>query len=261
MPWRKTKDPYKILVSEVMLQQTQVARVLLKYKEFLREFPTLRSLAKASDKKLLKAWQGLGYWKRALALKNTAKTILKEYKGRFPKDPNTLQTLPGIGPYTARALACFAFEHREAFLDTNIRQVYLHCFFLGKKNISDKQILRIGHKVISSISRHSSGLRYPRITSREWHYALFDYGAMVLKDKKINKQSKHYTKQSKFAGSFRSFRTKVMHFLLDQPKQTATTSKLKLILKKEESPYAPEKILASLEKDGLIKKKQNYYTL
>ena len=84
---------------------------------------------------------------------------------------------------------------------------------------------------------------------------------MVLKDKKINKQSKHYTKQSKFAGSFRSFRTKVMHFLLDQPKQTATTSKLKLILKKEESPYAPEKILASLEKDGLIKKKQNYYTL
>lgn len=261
MSWKNTKDPYKILVSEVMLQQTQVARVLPKYKEFLKEFPTLQVLAKASDKKLLRVWQGLGYWRRALGLKNTAKAILKEYKGKFPKDPKVLETLPGIGPYTARALACFAFDHSEAFLDTNIRRVYLHFFFPKKKNISDKQILKIAQKAIPSISSHNSRLRYPITTSRKWHYALFDYGATVLKDKKVNKQSRHYTKQSKFAGSFRSFRTKVIHFLLEQPQQTATKTKIRQLLKTAKNPYAPEKILASLEKDSLIKRKRNSYSL
>ena len=98
MPWRKTKDPYKILVSEVMLQQTQVARVLPKYKEFMQEFPTLKALAKTPDKKLLKVWQGLGYWKRALGLKNTAKQIIREHAGVFPKDPGMLEKFPGICP-------------------------------------------------------------------------------------------------------------------------------------------------------------------
>ncbi len=249
MPWRKTKDPYKILVSEVMLQQTQVPRVLLKYQEFLKEFPTLKSLAHAPDRKLLKVWAGLGYWKRALALKKTAKSILKKHQGKFPKDPKTLETFPGIGPYTARALACFAFQNKDAFLDTNIRRVYLHFFFSKKKNVSDKKILEVAQKAVWSKN------------SRTWHYALFDYGAVVLKDKKINKQSKHYAKQSKFKGSFRSFRTKVMRFLLDQSKQTATASKIHRLLKKANSPYTPERILAALEKDDLIKKKRGSYSL
>jgi len=256
MPWRNTKDPYKILVSEVMLQQTQVARVLPKYKEFLQEFPTLQSLAKTPDKKVLRVWAGLGYWKRALSLKKTAKEILKEHKGKFPKEPKTLESLPGIGPYTARAVACFAFQNQDTFLDTNIRRVYLHFFFppstnsgQATKKVSDKEILTITQKAVW------------KKNPREWHYALFDYGAMVLKHKKINKQSQHYAKQSKFEGSFRSFRTKVMRFLLDQPRQTATTSTIQLLLKKEQSPYLPEKILASLVKDGLIKKKGGSYSL
>ena len=249
MPWRETDNPYKILVSEVMLQQTQVARVLPKYKEFLKEFPTLQSLAKTPDGKLLKVWRGLGYWKRALSLKKAAKEIIKSHEEKFPENPKDLQKLPGIGPYTAGAIACFAFQNKDAFLDTNIRRVYLHFFFPKKKDVSDKEILHIAEKAVW------------KKNPRQWHYALFDYGATVLKDKKINKQSKHYSKQSRFEGSLRSFRTKVMRFLLDQPNQTATASKIQRLLKKAKSPYVPEKILASLEKDGLIKKKRNFYSL
>ncbi len=249
MPWRKTKDPYKILVSEVMLQQTQVIRVLPKYKEFLKEFPTLSSLIKTSDKKLLHVWAGLGYWKRALSLKKTAQIISKEYQGKFPKEPELLKKLPGIGPYTARAVACFAFLNKDAFLDTNIRRVYLYFFFPKKNNISDREIFIVAKKAVW------------KKNPREWHYALLDYGAVILKDKKINKQSKHYAKQNKFEGSFRSFRTTVIRFLLDQPEQTATMGKIDRLLKKSKSPYASTRILEALKKDGLTKNKGNSYSL
>ena len=285
LPWRKTRDPYKILVSEVMLQQTQVTRVIPKYEEFLKAFPTLEKLAKAPNKKLLKIWSGLGYWRRAKYLKETAKIILvarapsyqtsprrrfgmvplradKSPRAQTPKSrrdfegrsfgislPEHLEELPGIGHYTACALACFAFGSSEAFLDTNIRRVYLHFFFRNRKNVPDKKIRKIAQKAVWEKN------------PREWHYALFDYGALVLKNKDINKRSKHYAKQSKFEGSFRSFRTKIMRFLLDQQKQTATKSKIKRFLKEAQSPYTPEKVLAALEKDGLIKKKRNSYSL
>ena len=253
LPWRNTKDPYHILVSEVMLQQTQVARVLPKYKEFLQKFPTLKTLAEASDKTILQTWASLGYWRRAKYLKQIAKIlgnlVPKSLGTKFPSTPDALEMLPGIGHYTARALACFAFGNTEAFLDTNIRRVYLHFFFPERKNVSDAEILPIAKRAVW------------KKNPREWHYALFDYGATVLKDKKINKRSKHYAKQSKFEGSFRSFRTKVMRFLLDQPNQTAASSKIERLLTKSGSPYATEKIFASLEKDGLIKKKGNSLSL
>lgn len=258
MPWRTIKGPYKILVSEIMLQQTQVSRVIPKYLAFLKEFPTVSSLAKAPRLKLLKAWAGLGYWRRALLLQNTAHIIQNTYAGKFPQDPKTLETLPGIGRYTARALACFAFGNTEAFLDTNIRRVYLHFFFPNRKNVSDKEILKIAQKCLYSVSHDR---RKKSITAREWHYALFDYGATALKDKAINKRSRHYTKQSKFEGSFRSFRTKIMRFLLEQPNQKATANKIQRMLQKEGSPYPSEKLLASLEKDDLIKRKGYSYSL
>lgn len=248
LPWRNTKDPYRILVSEVMLQQTQVARVLPKYKEFLHEFPTLKKLAKAPDKILFKTWAGLGYWRRARFLKETAQKITKSYRS-FPKEPKILQTFPGIGIYTARALSCFAFGNTEAFLDTNIRRVYLHFFFPKRTNVSDTEILPIAQRAVW------------KKDPREWHYALFDYGATVLKDKKINTRSKHYAKQSKFKGSFRSFRTTVIRFLLDQPNQTTTQNRIKHFLKEAQSPYTLTKILTALEKDGLIKRKRNSYSL
>lgn len=259
LPWRNTKDPYRILVSEIMLQQTQVMRVIPKYTEFLKAFPTLEKLAKAPNRKLLKVWAGLGYWRRARHLKETAKIIVEAKKTVF-SEPKDLETLPGIGPYTARAIACFAFGSAEAFLDTNIRRVYLHFFFPKKHDVSDKEILPIAQKATSNLCS-SKKLMYPKITPKEWHYALFDYGATVLKDKKINKRSKHYSKQSKFAGSLRSFRTKVMRFLLDQQDQKATKSRLARLLKEAQSPYPAEKVLAALEKDSLIKKRRNSYSL
>ncbi|MDA1337303.1 MAG: A/G-specific adenine glycosylase [bacterium] len=268
MPWRNTHDPYKILVSEVMLQQTQVARVLLKYKEFLKEFPTLQSLARASDKKLLFVWAGLGYWKRALSLKKTAQIIARNYQGKFPKEPTLLTKLPGIGPYTAGAVACFAFGHQEAFLDTNIRRVYLYFFFppstssgQTSKKVSDKEILAIAQKALISLPNHGTVLIQPIITPREWHYALLDYGAVALKDKRINKQSQHYKKQSKFTNSFRSFRAQVLHFLLQEPKQTATINKIEKLLTKVKSPYKSKEILLALTKDGLVKKKGTSYSI
>jgi len=251
LPWRNTFDPYKILVSEIMLQQTQISRVLPKYKEFLKAFPTLSILARARDKRLLKVWQGLGYWRRAKYLKETAKIVVK--KNTIFSKPEYLEKLPGIGHYTARAIACFAFQNTEAFLDTNIRRVYLHFFFPKRQNVADSEILPIAQKAVWQKN------------SREWHYALFDYGAMVLKDKKINKQSKHYRKQSKFEGSFRSFRTKVVKFLLLQPKNKATQKTIESFLRKElarqKSRHAVSEIVGSLLKDNLIKKSSTSYSL
>ena len=247
MPWRRTRDPYKILVSEIMLQQTQISRVLPKYKEFLKEFPTLQSLAKASDKKLLKVWSGLGYWRRAKFLKETAKVISKKYKGKFPRNPKVLETLPGIGHYTARALSCFAFNNPDVFLDTNIRRLYLHFFFRNKRDISDKEILEIAQKAVW------------KKNPREWHYALFDYGAIQLRDKNINRRSRHYHKQSTFKGSFRSFRAKVVKFLLSHPNNKTSHKALENFLRKEKSPYPAAKILNALVKDKILKKSEKYY--
>lgn len=266
LPWRRTRDPYKILVSEVMLQQTQISRVLPKYKEFLHAFPTLEALAKAPDKKLLNVWAGLGYWRRAKFLKKTAKIILKQYKGKFPKIPKELEKLPGVGPYTARALACFAFGNTEAFLDTNIRRVYLNFFFPKSKKVPDKKILEIAQKTTTSLRIYENS-KYRLVTPREWHYALFDYGALVLKDKTINKRSRHYHKQSKFEGSFRSFRTKAVRFLLKQPKNRATHRQLSSFLQKElvdlkgQQVYTPKQIIDALLKDNLIKKSATHYFL
>lgn len=244
LPWRKTKNPYRIMVSEIMLQQTQVSRVLPKYKEFLHAFPDIKTLANCKDADLLALWSGLGYWRRARFLKEACKAILKNHNGTFPKDIPTLLTLPGIGPYTAGAIACFAFGNTDAFIDTNIRRVYLHFFFSDQKDISDSEILKIAKKAV------------PKNDPASWHWALFDYGAMVLKDKKINRNSRHYAKQSKFTGSFRSYRAKALRFLLasenKEVKKEILEDFLEDILRKDERDFSVKEILDSLEADKLI---------
>lgn len=245
LPWRRTHNPYRIMVSEIMLQQTQVSRVLPKYKEFLQAFPTPKALATSNDAQLLRIWSGLGYWRRARFLKETCKKIEKDFSGKFPKGTQTLKTLPGIGPYTAGAISCFAFGNGEPFIDTNIRRVYLHFFFKDKRDVSDSEILPLAQKAI--------GNQDPR----EWHWALFDYGALVLKDKKINRKSRHYNKQSKFDGSFRSYRAKLLRFLLEQKNQRLTTELatefLEDALRKDERDYSPQEILESLQTDSLVR--------
>jgi A/G-specific adenine glycosylase len=123
LPWRNENDPYRVLVSEVMLQQTQVSRVLTKYPRFLKRFPTFKKLANAKTSDVIKAWEGMGYNNRALRLQRLAVTVLDQHRGRLPESIRELQALPGIGRYTAHALACFSFGRRVPVVDTNIKRV------------------------------------------------------------------------------------------------------------------------------------------
>ena len=245
MPWRDTRDPYKILVSEVMLQQTQVSRVLPKYEKFLREFPTLEALASSSQSNLLRTWQGLGYWNRALRLRDAARMVVNEFGGQFPRDPATLKKLPGVGPYTAGAVACFAFGSAEPFLDTNIRRVYLFFFFPGEDDVPDGRIMET--------ARQAVWIDDPR----EWGYALFDYGATEPRDRTINRRSRHYSRQSAFEGSFRSFRTQALRHVLAQ--EDATISRMELeqfvgtLLENGDFSYTPQEVVSALVQDGLLR--------
>lgn len=141
LPWRNTIDPYAIWVSEIMLQQTQVARVIEKYTLFLTYFPNVESLARAKSKDVLQIWQGLGYNRRAKNLHKTAQYIVDKYGGEFPRSKNELKKLPGIGEYTSAAICVFAYNMPEVLIETNIRSVYIHHYFQKARIVNDKKLL------------------------------------------------------------------------------------------------------------------------
>jgi len=169
LPWRRSRDPYRILVSEVMLQQTQVDRVLPYYEEFLKRFPDVQALAAAPTAEVIKAWAGLGYNRRAVNLQRTAQHVVEQLGGQFPSDVDALLRLPGIGPYTAGAIACFAFEQDVAFVDTNIRRV-LHRVFFGvdvpKPTAAERQIVAVAEAAV------------PKGDGWTWNQALMEFGAL-----------------------------------------------------------------------------------
>lgn len=203
LPWRKTDNPYKILVSEMMLQQTQVDRVLPKYKAFLKAFPTVQKLADASLADVLTLWNGLGYNRRAKLLHNCAKEVVTTYGGTFPKSYDELIKLPGIGPYTAGAVSAFAFNLPVVMIETNIRTVFLYHFFKQKEDVHDDVILKLVAETLDT--------KKPR----EWYWALMDYGAYIKKEfGNQNSKSKHYTKQSTFLGSDRQIRGALLKVLI-----------------------------------------------
>ena len=169
LPWRRTRDPYHILVAEVMLQQTQVDRVVPKYHTFLDQFPTIEALAAAPAAEVIRAWSGLGYNRRAVNMQRTARAVLEQYGGAFPRDITELRTLPGIGPYTAGALACFAFEQDIAFMDTNIRRV-VRRVFVGPEDrnaTSEARLLTIAQAAI------------PPNNGWTWNQAIMELGALI----------------------------------------------------------------------------------
>ena len=241
LPWRFTTNrpigAYEILVSEIMLQQTQVPRARDKFPKFLAAFPTIRHLALAPLDKVLKEWQGMGYNRRALYLKHCSEESVKKFGGQIPSDPLLLKTLPGIGPYTAGAVSCFAFNKPTVFLDTNIRKFFIHYFFSREsknKKISDTEILPIAERLLYK--------KNPRI----WNYALMDYGALVLSRKPdLLSRVKNYHKQSPFLGSNRFFRSQIVQYLLKHRK--ASLDELQ-----KTSPSDIRPILASLCNEGLI---------
>jgi A/G-specific adenine glycosylase len=244
LPWRKTRQLYRILVSEIMLQQTQVERVLDKYPLFLAAFPDFASLAKAPLKKLLMVWQGLGYNRRALALHSLAQKIIQEHGGKLPSDPSILLALPGIGKYTAGAVTAFAFNKPVIFMDTNIRRVYIHEFFHDRENIHDDEIIPLLELTIDAMN------------PRKWYNALMDYGAM-LKRKRVNpnRRSAHYTKQGPFENSNRQVRGRIIKVLVKESPLTMSQVVERTGMERERVKTN----LVQLAKEGFIKKKGDLF--
>lgn len=240
--WRTTSDPYHILVSEIMLQQTQTERVKGYYDAFLKKFPTIETLASASLTELLTLWKGLGYNRRAINLKRAAETIVTEHKGVFPKEYRALLALPGVGPSTAGALMNFAYQIPTAFIETNIRSVYIHFFFKDKEGVDDKELLQLIEKTQDTSN------------PKEWYYALYDYGVMLKKTiGNQNSRSKHYKKQSAFKGSNRELRAAMLFYLLEH--KSVTVTRLTKDLDKDKEMML--KNLEAFEKEGFIVRKGN----
>lgn len=247
LPWRNTKNPYRILLSEMMLQQTQVDRVIPKYHAFIEQFPTVQSLAGASLGEVLIAWQGLGYNRRAKMLHSCAQEVVLRYKGVFPKTFTKLVSLPGIGPYTAGAVMAFAYNQPVPIIETNIRAVFIHHFFKNKDTVLDADIIALVEKTLDSKN------------PREWYWALMDYGSFIKKEfGNPNSKSKHYIKQSKFEGSDRQIRGAILRELVHQKKMTRI-SILKLLSSFEDIRVDAQ--LFSLEEEGMITRKGKSYSL
>lgn len=219
--WRSVDDPYKVFISEIMLQQTQTARVAVKYPQFINRFPHFQALSKAPLKDVLLEWQGMGYNRRGMYLHQAAHIIIEQHAGILPNDPELLDALPGIGAATAASICAFAFNRPTVFIETNIRAVFIHFFFNGKNAIDDKDIFPLVQ----------AALDYDN--PREWYYALMDYG-VLLKKSLVNpsRKSAHYTKQSKFEGSDRQIRGMILKMLT-----------------KEQDPIPQEKIMSMINKD------------
>ena len=226
-----------------MLQQTQTSRVGPKYELFIKRFPHFPALADARLKDVLTIWQGLGYNRRALYLKQTAEIIVNQFLGNAPKTMDELTRLPGIGKATAGAIAAYVFGQPVVFIETNIRAVFLHFFFRGKTNVSDNEIMPLVEQTVDIAD------------PRTWYYALTDYGAMLkIKERFRNTASKHYIKQSRFEGSNRQIRGAIIRILA---KNSSSLPKLLQVLTIEKEKLTC--ILAKLQQDRLIVKKNNQY--
>ena len=237
-PWRQTEDPYCIMVSEFMLQQTQTGRVIPKYLAFIEKFTTLKSLANSENREVLELWSGLGYNRRALWLKEAAQNI--HSMERFPKDPKELKKVKGIGDYTSRAIPIFAFNENLATVDTNIRRIFIHEGFATEET---KELFAIAEQLL------------PLNKSREYHSALMDYGNTIVTSAKTKIKPK--TVQGSFKGSNRQHRGKIIKYLTLT--QTATKQ---LIIKECNIPEEKiEIILNKLVKDGLIKEEKGKYSI
>lgn len=247
MPWRCTKDPYRIFVSELMLQQTQVARVRIKYDAFLKKFPTVHALARASLADVLRLWSGLGYNRRAKHLHRCALNVASEHNGKFPDRFDELLKLPGIGISTAAALCSFSFGQDEPMIDTNIRRILSRVFF-GGRVMSDKDTLKFGRTVI------------PKGKGRAWNYAMLDLGATVCTARRHGDacplDELHgavgdfaYKKpQARFIGSRRYYRGRILGELLKNGPQTIRTLSRCLDISKRTT----SEIVADLHKEQLI---------
>ena len=251
-PWRNTRDPYAVLLSEVMLQQTQVPRVVPKWEAWLEEFPTLDALAAAPLEPVLRAWQGLGYNRRAIALKRAAEEVVERFGGQLPSDEAELRSLPGIGPATASGVRAFAFELPGVYLETNVRAVFLHELFADRDGVTDRELTPMIAAAVEEAARQG-------VSPRTWYYALLDYGAQLKRElPNPSRRSAHHAKQSRFEGSRRQKRAWLLRAVMAEPGSTtdALTENLTLAEKTaDRSAPASGDVLGILEQlaaDGFI---------
>jgi A/G-specific adenine glycosylase len=281
LPWRTTSDPYAILVSEVMLQQTQVDRVLPKYKQFLAAFPTLADLAAAPTADVISVWVPLGYNRRAVSLQSIARQVIAEYQGRIPDSIDELLKLKGVGRYTAGAIACFAYHKQVATVDTNIRRV-LHRIFLGleqpEQKIHDNQMLLLAEQVLPAGQAYnwnqalmdlgatictSNNTRCGSCPLQETcqaytemsQYSLFPSGVVFRQLRKVAEKKSGYQSQP-FTSSNRYFRGRIIDVLRSVPAQQRVPLEILGIQIKpgfsNEDTLWLQKIVQGLVKDGLL---------
>lgn len=244
LPWRLDVSPYSILVSEVMLQQTQVARVIGKYAEWMASFPDMQSLAGATGAEVFGAWQGLGYNSRGLRLREAARQVMADFGGILPSEPADLVKLPGIGPNTAGSISAFAYNRPVVFIETNIRRVFIHEFFPETEDGEP-----VNDSSLKPLIESALDLEHPR----EWYWALMDYGSWLARQvSNPNRRSRQYVRQSKFEGSVRQIRGEVLRQLLGGPKRAEAMG-----IRDERL----EQVLRGLVKDGLIEEADGLWHL
>jgi A/G-specific adenine glycosylase len=245
-PWRETRDPYAILVSEMMLQQTQTDRVVPKYLAWLEAFPDAKALSEAPLSAVLGLWVGLGYNRRARFLHEACKRVVTDLGGIFPQEPDSLRELPGIGPYTAAAVSTFAFGKPNVFIETNIRSVYIFFFFPNAETVPDSELMPLIAKTMNA--------RDPR----SWYYALMDYGAELKKKvNNPNRKSAHYSRQSKFDGSLRQARGAIVRILDASGRKTLEDIAAETEIEYERIKKAAEGLLG----EGLIAKEGDTFRI
>jgi A/G-specific adenine glycosylase len=243
--WRKT-DPWGVLVSEFMLQQTQTERVVRYFDQWMRLWSSPQALSRVSLAEALRAWSGLGYNRRCRYLKECAEIITERYDGIVPNTPEELRTLPGIGAYTAGAIAAFAYNYPAVFIETNIRAALIHFFFTESAAVPDSRLFPI---LAASLDRDNP---------RRWYWALMDYGA-YLKKTTVNpgRNSSHYVRQSPFIGSFRQIRGKVIRSLVSEGGASIVDLHKRTGI--EEARLA--EALAVLEKETFVSEERGVYRI
>jgi len=246
LPWRSTDNPYEILVSEIMLQQTQVSRVVQKYVEFINTFPDIESLAEATLRDVLTVWQGLGYNRRALSLKRLAEIVNATYGGYVPSHVSLLMQLPGIGNATANAVCAFAFNQPVVFIETNVRTVFIYHFFGTQDTVKDSEIRPLVERTLDYDN------------PKHWYNALMDYGVALKKYcSNPGRKSAHHKEQPPFEGSARQVRGAILRTLVAKSRQTFN----ELINAVCFDPDVVKKNIQSLEKEGLVASKGRYISI
>jgi A/G-specific adenine glycosylase len=244
MPWRENRTPYRVFVSEIMLQQTSVARVMPRYPAFLRAFPSFSRLAQASLQVVMNEWKGLGYNRRALALHQSALQITSVFHGRLPRSVPGLCELPGVGQATAAAVIVYTYNEPLVFIETNIRRVFIHFFFPNRDRVSDVEIAPLVEETLN------------KENPREWYYALMDYGSVFLRGRvNPNRRSVRYRAQPRFDGSMRQLRGRILSVIM----RNKRTSLGEIETELGTDPRTPQ-ALSQLTREGFLRVRKGCYS-